>query len=135
MSELCPEKFIVEYVFFGRSNASNKLELKDNKLELCIEFGVFDTKICKKEIIPSKKDWIQFWNEIDEIGIWNWKNEYTFDSTEILADGDISKIKIDLGDKNLDTFCWCNAPEGLGQFFNALERLIKIDMRNPNALD
>ena len=135
MPEIFPKKFIVDYVFFGRSNASNTLELIDNKLVLCIEYGVFDTKICKKEIIPSKKEWIQFWSEMDKIGIWNWKKEYTFDSTEILADEDISKIKIDLEDKNLDTFCWCNAPEGLGEFFDALKKLIKIDIRNPNALN
>jgi hypothetical protein len=135
MPEIFPKKFIVDYVFFGRSNASNTLELIDNKLVLCIEYGVFDTKICKKEIIPNKKEWIQFWSEMDKIGIWNWKKEYTFDSTEILADEDISKIKIDLEDKNLDTFCWCNAPEGLGEFFDALKKLIKIDIRNPNALN
>ncbi len=135
MPEIFPKKFIVEYVFFGRSNASNTLEFTDNKLVLCIEYGVFDTKICEKEIIPSKEEWIQFWKDVDEIGIWNWKKEYTFDSTEIDADGDISKISIVLGDKNLDTFCWCNAPKGLGEFFDALKRLIKMDIRNPNALN
>ncbi len=135
MPEIFPKKFIVNYVFFGHSNASNTLELIDNKLELSIEYGVFDTKICKQEIIPSKKEWIQFWGEMDKIGIWNWKKEYTFDSKEINADGDIIKIKIDLEDKNLDTFCWCNAPEGLAEFFDALKRLIIIDIRNPNALN
>ena len=135
MPEIFPKKFIVDYVFFGRSNASNTLELIDNKLVMSIEYGVFDTKICKKEIIPSKKEWIQFWSEMDKIGIWNWKKEYTFDSTEIDADGDISKIRIVLGDKNLDTFCWCNAPEGLGEFFDAIKRLIKMDIRNPDALN
>lgn len=135
MLKIFPKKFKVEYVFFGRSNASNTLEFTDNKLVLCIVYGVFDTKICEKEIIPSKEEWIQFWNDVDEIGIWDWKKEYTFDSKEIDADGDISKIIIDIEDKKLDTFCWCNAPEELGKFFEALERLIKIDIRNPNALN
>ena len=135
MPEIFPKKFIVDYVFFGRSNASNTLELIDNKLVMSIEYGVFDIKICKKEIIPSNKEWIQFWSEMDKIGIWNWKKEYTFDSIEIDADGDISKIRIVLEDKNLDTFCWCNAPEGLGEFFDAIKRLIKMDIRNPDALN
>jgi len=27
-------------------------------------------------VSPSKEQWETFWNEIEEIGTWNWKNEY-----------------------------------------------------------
>jgi hypothetical protein len=131
MQEIFPKKFIVEYVFFVPS-ASNKIELIDNKLVFSNEYGAFERNVSNKEVILKEEDWIQFWNKLDEINVWNWEKEYKFDESEINADGDISKIKIVLNDKILDTFCWCNAPEGLQEFFEALKKLTKIDIQNPN---
>ena len=49
MPEIFPKKFIVDYVFFGRSNASNTLELIDNKLVMSIEYGSLIPKFVKKK--------------------------------------------------------------------------------------
>jgi len=134
MQEIIPKKFIVEYVFFVPS-ASNKIELIDNNLVFSNEYGTFERNVSKNEIIPKEEDWFQFWNKLDEINVWNWEKEYKFDESEINADGNISKIKIGLGNKNLDTFCWCDAPAGLQEFFEALKKLTKMDIQNPNPLN
>ena len=134
MQEIFPKKFIVEYGFFV-PNASNKIEFIDNKLVFSNKFSTFERKVSKnKEIIPKEEDWIQFWNKLDEINVWNWDKEYKFDESEINVDGDISTIKIELNDKNLDTFCWCDAPEGFQEFLEALKKLTKMDIQNPNPL-
>lgn len=49
-------------------------------------------------------------------------------------DGNIFKVKITLGDKNIDTFSWAMQPEGSRKFFNALKKLIKLDVQDREAL-
>jgi hypothetical protein len=134
MTEIFPKKFIVEYIFFIPS-ASNKIELIDKKLIFTNKYGNSELDISKKELILDEKDWIQFWSKLDGINAWNWDKEYKYDSNEILEDGNISNIKIDLNDKKLDSFCWCKAPDGLEEFFKSLKALTRFDICDPKPFE
>lgn len=136
MQEIYPDAFIIENVFFGCNNTTNIIELVDNKLVFKSKSGYFssDRKVCKKEIMPKEEEWSEFWDKLDEIDAWNWKEDYDFDRSEIIADCDVSNIIITLEDKNIATRCHCNAPEGLTEFYEALNKLTKLDIQDPNAL-
>lgn len=133
MPEIYPEAFKIEHIFFV--GGCNQIELNDDKfLVFYSDSGFPDHILCKKKIRPKEKEWIEFWNKIDEIDVWNWNEDYNCEDTGLKVDGDIFNIIISLEDKNIATKCRCNAPEGLDEFFIALKKLIRLDIHDPEAL-
>ncbi len=131
MSEIYPETFKIEHIFFG--GGTNRIELEDHKyLVFLSQSGFPDHILCQKKIRPKEAEWIEFWKRIDEIDVWNWKEDYNL--TGLKADGDKFNIIITLEHKNIATSCHCNAPEGFDEFFIALENLSKLNILDAKAL-
>ncbi len=135
MKEVYPEKFLVEYVFFG--GGANKVEFNDNNLIFKSESGVIrsDRTISTMEIVPSNDDWIQFWKKIDKIDAWKWEKEYNYVAEGLRVDGDIFKVNIKFNHKTIDTFSWVKQPDNTEEFFTALKDLIKLNIQDPEALN
>ncbi|MFP6634026.1 MAG: hypothetical protein VCD16_15445 [Planctomycetota bacterium] len=78
----------------------------------------------RKKITPSPEDWLRFWEEIEESGVWIWEKYYQ--SREMICDGtnwgvEIKKPgrrKIDSGGSN------AYPDEGFGEFLGAVSRLL-----------
>jgi hypothetical protein len=143
-NEFIPDEFKVEYVFFGLGG-KNSVELKDKLI--FIHEGEMRNSIKKItiEIEAQKDDWIEFWKKMDEIRVWNWKKSYGFETEEEIlkedgdniflnVDGDIWNILISNTDKKIESKGWATGPRRLNAFFNALQNLIKVDIRNLDLL-
>ncbi len=53
--------------------------------------------------IPSEKEWKKFWDEMDKIGIWKWIDDYTLEDDLYTLDGSSWNLKIELGDKKVES--------------------------------
>lgn len=127
-----PEMFEIKKVFFGLRGV-NILCLNGETLifEWNPDIKTQDNR--KLEISPLEGEWLTFWSQMDNIGIWNWKDKY-HPPEDICADGDIFDIKILLKGRKVETNCWCNAPQGMGDFYKALNELIGLDIEVPGGI-
>lgn len=72
--------------------------------------------------------------------MWNWKEEEfsgeepSEDGIIIHVDGDIWNINILFENKEIELHCRCFGPDWTKEFFEALKKLIKIDMHDPESL-
>ena len=72
-------------------------------------------------IKPSKKDWKIFWEALNKIGVWKWKNKYYSPRTE----GWKNKIIIIYPNKSLNVSIVSKNPENYTAFINAVNQLTK----------
>jgi hypothetical protein len=84
---------------------------------------------------PSDEQWQQFWQELEQIGVWSWQSEY---QNPNVLDGEMWLLELAFAGKQLNTE-GCNAYPGasdgpgfakecaFGQFIGALRRLTGIE--------
>ncbi|HMK54861.1 MAG TPA: hypothetical protein VK444_08820 [Methanobacteriaceae archaeon] len=133
MKPFLPTKFQLEHVFFGQGGV-NQLTLEDEKLIFRWESSINrDETLREVEIEPLDQEWLQFWSVLDEIGVWDWEEQYQ-PPTDILADGDIFSIEINYSGQNIKTDCWCNAPPRIEEFYHALEDLTDLNFQFPGGV-
>lgn len=136
--DIIPKKFEFSYGY-ALLHGMPDLELKDGKF--VEEFPFYHGFCTPLEIEPAKEQWIEFWKKIDEIGIWNWNEDY--DTADFL-DGIEWRIKIVLGDRKIES-CGSNAypdlnPKNIRRvltptfegFLYVFKKLTGIDMLKEN---
>jgi hypothetical protein len=107
------EKYLPDYleILIGGccGNSHQIKKTPDDNLEYQIMgycYRLMDTRI----ISPSKEQWKTFWDEIEEIGVWNWENEYK--CPEIVFDGTQWTIEILYSGKYFESYGDNNFPGG-----------------------
>ncbi|MDP3066720.1 MAG: hypothetical protein Q8N08_08275 [Methanobacteriaceae archaeon] len=133
MKTFLPTKFQLEHVFFGAGGV-NYLNLENGKLHFRWESSPTEDEILREiEIEPLDEEWFQFWSVMEKIRIWDWKERYQ-PPADILADGDIFNIQITFQGQEVKTDCWCNAPERIDDFYQALEELTDLNFEYPGGV-
>lgn len=110
-----PDKFEVAHVFFGLCG-SNKLYFKGDRLHFHYKpdsWSKYEPR--NLEIAPLEDEWIQFWNKMDEIGAWDWEEEYV-PPKDVFMDGNMTDINLSYNGRKIKSFCWCFGPTMLGEF-------------------
>ena len=112
-------------------------ELKEDKFIEKIPF--YDDRTFK----PTKEQWTEFWEKMDEIDIWNWK-EYYRPTDCLILDGIGWRIKIVLGDRRLESVgsnaypdlnpkhATTNLSQAFEKFVKAFKDLTGIDILEEN---
>ena len=94
-----------------------------------------------KYFIPSEEEWKKFWDKMDKIGIWEWIEDYTDKDIMYMEDGSSWNLKIELGDKKVESSGLTYYPgenvkeivpyqsESFKKFLNALRSLTGFEFR------
>ena len=110
---------ILNFSIGGFSQGNEKIIWQYNKLYHFF-FGSF---LDQDFIIPSTKDWEQFWDVVDTIDVWNWKKEYHSDD---VLDGTQWELTIKRSGKRKRRIFGSNAyPKKFMLLINALNKLSK----------
>ncbi|WJI10064.1 hypothetical protein FGU46_08160 [Methanobacterium sp. CWC-01] len=134
MNQFLPNKFELEHVFFGSSGV-NVLSLEGNELYFRWEPSFQDYEPFREvRIEPLPEEWSLFWLALDEIGFWEWKNLYQ-PPEDVIVDGHIFNLDIAFNGRELVTSCWCNAPDHIEEFYQALQDLTDLDFQHPGGVD
>lgn len=101
-NEIVPKVFEINYcAYLGMKNFSLKIE--DGKTLIILLPYDFDFKFYpNKDIIPSEEEWKDFWKIVDQIGMWNWLEQYSPQYNEVW-DGYYWNLKIQLGNKKIES--------------------------------
>lgn len=182
VKEYLPDLLEIEYSF--KSGGHNSLKFIDWRFFF---FSEADSHLTEKNEyltivkIPENSALERFWEDLDQLGIWDWEENYspTDDSTtddsptddynqtdapsrdecehdehencnhehheeetlkeenlndnvlEIPADVDIWQVKIIHGTQTISSKSWSSAPESKDDFFNAIKKLVGIDICLP----
>jgi hypothetical protein len=98
------------FEFYYKAATEPELSIKaENGKIIPGEFNIF-YPIHDDEITPSEEEWKNFWDKMDEIGIWDWKREYP-DPYAMVIDGFKWNLKIELGDKKIESSGYNVYPE------------------------
>ena len=118
---ILPEKLELECIFFGL-DGMNELILKENNL-------IFKWKPDSKneisrqvEITPCDEEWSNFWFKLEELGFWDWDEQYN-PPENMCVDSHIFIFKVKYQDKYLETRCRGNYPENLDVFLQAIKEI------------
>ena len=77
-----------------------------------------------KKIRPRKKAWLKFWNDLEQLGVWQWQREYQNKGPEI-QDGSFWSISIEYQGKEISSGGSNAYPPKFRQFQEAVENLSK----------
>ena len=83
----------------------------------------FEAKDSRK-VIPSPEDWLRFWEELEEAGVWSWEKSY--ESRYMICDGTSWGVEIKKpGRRKIDSGGSNEYPdEGFGEFMGAVSGLL-----------
>ena len=136
-TEIIPKVFMITYGSYrGMNNFS--ITIEDGKILPSDKFHYF--KKVHEFIIPSEKEWKEFWKKMDQINIWNWCGDYEPEGQ--VLDGYFWNLKIKLSDKKIKS-SGSNAYPGdaIGEiidyhisssfkmFLDAVEELTKMEIK------
>ena len=78
----------------------------------------------RKKITPSPEDWLRFWEELEETGVWSWEKSYQ--SRAPICDGTSWGVEIKKPGRRKIGSGGSNAypDEGFGEFLGAVSRLL-----------
>jgi hypothetical protein len=90
-----------------------------------------------KQCVIDERRWLQFWSDVERLGVWEWKWEYRNETIEIL-DGEFWHLELEFNGRRLKSEgdnAYPGVPEGeevtdesaFGQFVLALRRLTGIN--------
>lgn len=82
------------------------------------------SKSNEEEITPTEAGWNQFWQELDELGVWDWNPQYNL----CCLDGTRWKVKIIYNDLVIDSSGENDYPDTFLLFWEALEELVDRDL-------
>ena len=110
---------VLNFSIGGFSQGNEKIIWQDNKL-----YHFFDGSFLDQDfIIPSNKDWEQFWDVVDTIDVWSWKKDYHSDD---VLDGTQWELTIKRSGKRKRRIFGSNAyPKKFILLINALNKLSK----------
>lgn len=100
-------------------------ELKDNKF---VEDILFYRDCTHLDIKPTEEQWIEFWNKMEEIDIWNWNEYYSPLPDRIVMDGISWRIKIVHDDHRIESGGSNAYPDGFEKFVKAFKDLTGINI-------
>ncbi len=129
--EFLPEVFEVRKVFFGLGGV-NKISYQNGTLTFEHIPDLEGDEHRKTEITPLREDWINFWNEMEDIDAWTWEEEYV-PPPDIDMDGDVIDVNILFNHMKIKTNCWCSSPPHFEEFYYALYDLIDLHLDNPGG--
>ena len=112
-----------EVLYFSIGSFSEdyeKIILKNGRLYHFYERSFVDEDFT----VPSNKDWEEFWDEVDILGVWNWKKEY---NNEDVLDGTQWELRIKRKGRRLRVISGSNSyPKPQGTFKNFISALGKL---------
>lgn len=117
----------------GYPNISDCVTLKDGQVHcyMGVGLGMFGSP---RIVTPSEQDWRLFWQSMDQIGVWKWRDRY--DNFEVL-DGTAWGLKLAYQGRHLECegtnmyppdqrISWSDDSE-FGRFMTALQKLASWD--------
>ena len=121
-TEFIPDKFVFKYgpALYPHEGFSITL----NKENLVYKDGHI-VNIAEKSLIPTQKQWINFWDALEEIGLWNWNEKYEL----CCLDGIKWSIQISLKDCEVESEGSNDFPDSFNEFIKAVEDLIDEDLQ------
>jgi hypothetical protein len=96
-----------------------RIELRDDAL-LYYDGPWGDQNVQPVRIHPSKQQWKDFRNALDESRVWQWQKSYD----AAVNDGTGWELKIRYGDRQIDTGGFNGYPSSFGQVAGAIEKLL-----------
>ncbi|MGP8024251.1 MAG: hypothetical protein ACLQG5_05885 [Methanobacterium sp.] len=126
-----PEKLELECIFFGRGGV-NELILKENNLIFKWKSDSTDKILRVVEITPLDDEWSYFWSKMEEIGFWDWSEQYN-PPENMCVDGHIFILKVKYQDKCLETRCRGNYPENLNVFLQTINEITDLQLDTPGG--
>jgi hypothetical protein len=128
-----PEK--LEF-YIGPLDCGDFFEIQLQKDALWYSSGAIFEKDRKNKIcaMPDRDRWLAFWQDIERLGVWDWKEDY---SDPLILDGGCWSLEIERRGRTLKSggkngYPGCDGPEypddsAFGRFVGALRRLTGIE--------
>ena len=80
---------------------SFNIKIENGKIVFAYDFLIY--RKYDTYIIPSEEEWKKFWDEMEKIRIWKWIEDYTHEDDLYTLDGSSWNLKIELGDKKVES--------------------------------
>ena len=137
-NEIIPKVFKFRY---GGSVDPYSFNIKIENGRIVFAFDSFPPGYNDKYFIPSEEEWKKFWDKMDNIRVWNWIDDYTLEDDLYTLDGSSWNLKIELGDKKVESSgsnyypgenieeSDPNQSESFKKFLNALRSLTGFEFR------
>ena len=137
-NEIIPKVFKFRY---GGSVDPYSFNMKIENGRIVFAFDSFPPGYNDKYFIPSEEEWKKFWDKMDNIRVWNWIDDYTLEDDLYTLDGSSWNLKIELGDKKVESSgsnyypgenieeSDPNQSESFKKFLNALRSLTGFEFR------
>jgi hypothetical protein len=116
-----PVEFSWEYDLILNPEESFSISWREDKLTYRQGLSV----AIEDDIYPSEDDWGRFWKSVDEIGVWEWNDEYSICSQE----GTRWQISLEYDDLEIHSVGLNNYPDTFPDFILALEELISRELK------
>lgn len=133
-----PEILEIEYSF--NLGGHNSLKLVDGRFFF---FSEADSQLSEKNeyltlvFIPEKSRWKCFWDDLTQLGIWEWEENYqnTEDTPDVDKEmpghGDVWQVKMIHGQRKIFSKSWSSLPGSKEDFFKTVQKLVGVDIRLP----
>ena len=111
---------VLSFSIGGFSEDYEKIIWKNDKL-----YHFFDRSFLEEDfIIPSEKDWEDFWRTVDKLKVWSWNKEYNNDD---ILDGTQWELEIKREGRKKRRIFGSNAyPKPKGTFISFIKALNKL---------
>ncbi|WP_171899073.1 hypothetical protein [Methanobacterium congolense] len=127
MNDMIPDRFLVEYGSILHSEERFSVTIKNN--DLLYKEGKIDETSERvnptEPVTPSENQWTDFWDKMDDIGLWEWNEHYDL----CCFDGTQWKVQISLEDMEVESEGANDFPDSFMEFVGALEDLMDMDLK------
>lgn len=120
-TDFLPQEFQVEYGPFLYPEESFTIHLRDDVLY----YSPDSSEDNQEEISPAEEEWNRFWQELDELGVWDWNLHYDL----CCLDGTRWRVKIVYSDLEVESSGENDYPDNFLGFWEALEELLDRDLK------
>lgn len=121
MKHQLPQEFLVEYGPLLYPEEAFSILKKGDSLVYTMGRSTPHQEL----IYPTKDQWANFWQEMEELGLWDWNPSYQL----CCLDGTQWKVKIVLNDLELESSGENHYPDTFLEFWEALEELLGLDLK------
>ena len=119
------KNFKLDFFIGGFSGDNIKIKNNGNELEVGISDNPAPNPMNIYSHLINNNQWQEFWEEIDEQGIWNWKNSYT-DNT--IRDGTQWELNLEKDGKIKKTWGSNDYPENFDMFIKSINKIAKTSI-------
>jgi hypothetical protein len=120
-TDFTPQKFRVEYGPFHYPEEGFRILWRDDVLFYTPD----SSEDNQEEISPTEAGWNQFWQELDELGVWDWNPTYQLCCLE----GTQWRVKIVYNALVIESTGENDYPDNFLGFWEALEELMDRDLK------